>query len=125
MSFGTKKKKTIHDNNYMNYLMLQLNNLDKIEKRQKDIDLGNPVQGSIEDNRSLAEKLRDKSLQRNNAYKNASILFDKDTTRIDSFMQNLDENGYIFFNQKFPDVNKNLKGNNSILTPAQVLRLFG
>lgn len=124
MSFGTKKQKSIHDNNYMNYLMLQLNNLDKIEKRQKDIDLGNPVQGSIEDNRSLAEKLRDKSLQRNNAYKNASILFDKDTTRIDSFMQNLDENGYIFFNQKFPDVNKNLKGNNSILTPAQVLRLF-
>lgn len=124
MSFGTKKQKSIHDNNYMNYLMLQLNNLDKIEKRQKDIDLGNPVQGPIEDNRSLAEKLRDKSLQRNNAYKNASILFDKDTTRIDSFMQNLDENGYIFFNQKFPDVNKNLKGNNSILTPAQVLRLF-
>jgi hypothetical protein len=121
MSFNSKKQKQKHDSDYLQYLMLQLNNLDKIEKRQKDIDLGNPVQGPIEDNRSLAEKLRDKTLQRNNAYKNASILFDKDTTRINSFMHELDEDGYIFFNQKFPDVNKNLKGNNSIVTPAQVL----
>ena len=131
MSFPTKQAKKEYDNNYLNYLMQQINNIDKIVAHNANTDLsfqdGQPMDPEAEptDTRPLAEQMEDDVKQRNQAYKNASKLFDKDTTRIDKFMSRLREMELIvMFNQKFPQLYKELKKKNAFLTDLQVLNML-
>ena len=92
MSFPTKQAKKEYDNNYLNYLMQQIKVADKIVQHNANSDLsfqdGQPMDPEAEptDTRPLEEQLMDDLKQRKQAYKNASKLFNKDTSRIDKLM---------------------------------------
>lgn len=62
----------------MEYLKLQLRNLDKIGKRQFDSDNGVNLFSQPEQYMSLEEQLSNEQYQRDLAYKNASDIFNKD-----------------------------------------------
>jgi hypothetical protein len=125
MSFPTKQAKQNHDNNYLNYLLLQIKNADKIVQHSQGVDLSMPPAVEEEDTRNLEEQLADEMKQKKQAYKNASKLFDKDTSRIDKLMSYLQENELLInFNQKFPQLFKDLKSKNSFVTVQQVSNML-
>jgi hypothetical protein len=106
----------------MNYLRLQLRNLDKIGKRQFDSSNGVNLFPQPEQYMSLEEKLNNRQYQQDLAYKNASILFDKDSNRINVFLQTLNADGIIYFNQKFPTFQQDLKKGNAFIGVNQALK---
>lgn len=124
MSFPTKQAKKEYDNNYLNYLMLQIKNADKIVERNKGVDLSMPP-AVEEDTRDLEEQLLDQTKQKKQSQLNAQKLFDKDTSRIDKLISYLYENElFTLFNQKYPTLYKELKTKNSFVTVQQVINML-
>lgn len=108
----------------LEYIRLQLRNLDKIGRRKFDSDNGVDLFPQPERYVSLEERLNNTQYQRDLAYKNASILFDKDSTRIDGFLQSLNNDGIIYFNQKFPTFQQDLKKGNAFIGVNQALKFL-
>jgi hypothetical protein len=77
MSFPTKKAKENHDNSYLRYLQLQIQNANKITEHNKNSDLsfqdGIPTYEAAEpeDVRALDDQIADNEKQKQQAYKNA------------------------------------------------------
>ncbi len=125
MSFPTKDAKQNYDNNYLNYLLLQMKNADKIVQHSNGVDLSMPPALPEEDTRDLEEQLLDETKQKKQAYNNAIKLFDKDTKRIDKLISYLQQNDlFILFNQKYPTLYKELKTKNSFVTVQQVTNML-
>jgi hypothetical protein len=131
MSFPTKQAKKEYDNNYLNYLMQQIKVADKIVQHNANSDLsfqdGQPMDPEAEptDTRPLEEQLMDDLKQRKQAYKNASKLFNKDTSRIDKLMSYLQENEVTNeFNHLFPKIWKELGVNHAFATVQQVINMM-
>lgn len=124
MSFPTKQAKKEYDNNYLNYLMLQIKNADKIVERNKGVDLSMPPVVE-DDTRPLEDQLLDQTKQKKQAQLNAQKLFDKDTSRIDKLISYLYENDlFTDFNQKYPTLYKELKTKNAFVTVQQVINML-
>lgn len=114
MSFPTKKAKKQHDNEYMHLLQLQLKNINTYTKHNEHVadqlkEHGEIKDSDQKDNRTLDQQLADKKTQRDNAYKNASKLFNKDSHRIDSLLKKLGEDNYPLFNMFFPKIRSTFK----------------
>ena len=131
MSFPTRQAKQQHDNNYLKYLMLQMKNIDKIVAHNANSDLsfqdGQPMDPEAEptDTRPLEEQLMDNIKQRKQAYKNASKLFNKDTSRIDKLMSYLEESELTNeFNHLFPKIWKELGVKHAFATVQQVINMM-
>jgi hypothetical protein len=131
MSFPTRQAKQQHDNDYLKYLMLQMKNSDKIVAHNANSDLsfqdGQPMDPEAEptDTRPLEEQLMDNIKQRKQAYKNASKLFNKDTSRIDKLMSYLEESELTNeFNHLFPKIWKELGVKHAFATVQQVINMM-
>ena len=131
MSFSTRQAKQQHDNDYLKYLMLQMKNSDKIVAHNANSDLsfqdGQPMDPEAEptDTRPLEEQLMDTIKQRKQSYKNASKLFNKDTSRIDKLMSYLEESELTNeFNHLFPKIWKELGVKHAFATVQQVINMM-
>ena len=119
LSFPNQIKEVQYRLSHLETLKAQIKIMDTIGKRHYDIKKG--VKFTTEKPyRSLADQLKDASYQRNEAYKNAYILFDKDTTRVDKFLQLIGTDMYPAFNAYAPVIIKELKPKYAYLQPEQV-----
>lgn len=124
-SFATKTKKKTHDNKYLQYLQMQLSNMDTISQRNNMIATGQPVPVAPTDNRSMAEKMKDQMYQRDLMYKNLSKLFDKnneETSIVMSEFTNLAD--IVNFNNKFPELYGILSSKYAYVKGRQVIDTY-
>ena len=124
-SFATKTKKKTHDNKYLQYLQMQLSNMDTISQRNNMIATGQPIPVAPTDNRSMAEKMKDQMYQRDLMYKNLSKLFDKnneETSIVMSEFTNLAD--IVNFNNKFPELYGILSSKYAYVKGRQVIDTY-
>jgi hypothetical protein len=124
-SFATKTKKKTHDNEYLQYLQMQLSNMDTISQRNNMISTGQPVPVAPTDNRSMAEKMKDQMYQRDMMYKNLSKLFDKNNEETSIVMSEFTTLADIVnFNNKFPELYGILSSKYAYVKGRQVIDTY-
>jgi len=125
MSYATKTKKKTHDNEYLQYLQMQLSNMDTISQRNNMISTGQPVPVAPTDNRSMAEKMKDQMYQRDMMYKNLSKLFDKNNEETSIVMSEFTTLADIVnFNNKFPELYGILSSKYAYVKGRQVIDTY-